>query len=144
MSGRAGSGGEQHARRARHEHGRGQDGDGRTERAHEGGIYLAELCRPARPRSRGHGDNDHMSAAANEGPPSARVTISRRSAWFLLVVALWMTFVWGTFIRNLANEEGRPTGFYVAHTVLIVVDLAIAAVLAVVAIRALRSLRRPD
>ena len=72
------------------------------------------------------------------------MTVSRRTAWFLLGVALWMAFVWGTFIRNLAQEEGRPTGFYVAHAVLIVVDLAIAAALAVIAIRALRAPRSQD
>ena len=73
--------------------------------------------------------------------PSA--SMSRRTAWFLLGVAAWMVFVWGTFIRNLMNEEGRPAGFYVAHTVLIVVDLAIAAVLGVIAVRALRATRKP-
>ena len=72
------------------------------------------------------------------------MTVSRRTAWFLLGVAVWMAFVWGTFIRNLADEEGRPTGFYVAHTILIIVDLAIAAVLAVIALRALRATRAGD
>jgi hypothetical protein len=43
------------------------------------------------------------------------------------------------FIRNLASTEGRPTGFYVAHTVLIVVNLAIAAALTVVGYKALRT-----
>ena len=69
-------------------------------------------------------------------------TLSRRTAWFLLGVAVWMVFIWGTFIRNLAKDHGRPTGFYVAHTVLIVVDLAIAAVLGVIAVRALRATRQ--
>lgn len=67
------------------------------------------------------------------------MTLGRRTAWFLLAVAAWMVFVWGTFIRNLANEEGRPTSFYVAHAVLIVIDLGIAVALAVIAIRALRA-----
>jgi hypothetical protein len=68
-------------------------------------------------------------------------TLSRRAAWFLLGVAVWMVFVWGTFIRNLARDHGRPTAFYVAHAVLIVVDLAIAGVLGVMAVRALRATR---
>ena len=69
------------------------------------------------------------------------MTVSRRVAWFLLAVALWTAFVWITFIRNLAKDHGRPTGFYVAHTVLIVVDLAIAVGLGVIAVRALRATR---
>jgi len=69
------------------------------------------------------------------------MTVSRRVAWFLLAVALWTAFVWITFIRNLVKDHGRPTGFYVAHTVLIVVDLAIAVGLGVIAVRALRATR---
>ncbi|MQA83327.1 MAG: hypothetical protein GEV03_01520 [Streptosporangiales bacterium] len=56
---------------------------------------------------------------------------SRRASGFLLAVAAWNVVTYTIFIRNLAETEGRPTGFYVAHTVLIVVNLAIAAVLAV-------------
>ena len=55
------------------------------------------------------------------------VPTSRRLAVFLLAVAGWNVLTWSTFIRNLAHTEGRPTGYYVAHTVLIVVNLAIAA-----------------
>jgi hypothetical protein len=73
------------------------------------------------------------------GAPVAR--IGRRTAWFLLGAALWTAFVWITFIRNLAKDDGRPTGFYVAHTILIVVDLAIAGAVGVVAVRALRATR---
>ena len=36
---------------------------------------------------------------------SSTASISRRTAWFLLGVAVWMAFVWGTFIRNLARDE---------------------------------------
>ena len=74
---------------------------------------------------------------------TSNAPMSRRTAWFLLGVAVWMVFIWTTFIRNLIKDEGRPTGFYVAHTVLIVIDLAIAAVLGVIAIRALRATRQP-
>jgi hypothetical protein len=69
------------------------------------------------------------------------MTVSRRVAWVLLAVALWTGFIWVTFIRNLAKDHGRPTGFYVAHGVLIVVDLAIAVALGVIAVRALRATR---
>ncbi len=65
--------------------------------------------------------------------------MSRKIAAFLLGVAAWNVVTYATFIRNLAATEGRPTGFYVAHTVLIVVNLAIAAVLAVLGWRAWRA-----
>jgi hypothetical protein len=44
------------------------------------------------------------------------------------------------FIKNLwfNGPRDRPTGFYVAHTVLVVVNMAIAAVLAPLGWRALR------
>lgn len=58
---------------------------------------------------------------------------------FLLAVAAWNVVTYATFIRNLAATEGRPTGFYVAHTVLIVVNLGIAVVLAVLGWRAWRA-----
>jgi hypothetical protein len=63
------------------------------------------------------------------------VTLSRRYAWLLFAIAAWNVVVWATFIRNLAADDGRPTGFYVAHSVLIVVDLLIAAVLVFVGVR---------
>jgi hypothetical protein len=63
------------------------------------------------------------------------VTLSRRYAWLLFAIAAWNVVVWVTFIRNLAADDGRPTGFYVAHAVLILVDLLIAAVLAFVGVR---------
>ena len=65
--------------------------------------------------------------------------ITKKLAAFLLGVAAWNVVTYATFIRNLAATEGRPTGFYVAHTVLIVVNLAIAAVLGIVGWRAWRA-----
>jgi len=79
---------------------------------------------------------------ADAPQPGPAGPFGRRTAWFLLGVALWTAFVWVTFIRNLAKDEGRPTSFYVAHGVLIVVDLAIAAALGVIAVRVLRATRR--
>ena len=70
--------------------------------------------------------------------------IGRKLAGFLLAVSAWNVVTYATFIRNLAETEGRPTGYYVAHTVLIVVNLAIAVVLAVVGWRAWRAARRTD
>lgn len=65
--------------------------------------------------------------------------IGGKLAAFLLAVAAWNVVTYAMFIKNLAGTEGRPTGFYVAHIILIIVNLAIAIVLAVVGIRALRA-----
>lgn len=62
--------------------------------------------------------------------------ITRKLAVFFVGVAAWNVITYATFIRNLAGTEDRPTGYYVAHTVLIVVNLAIAVVLAVVGAKA--------
>lgn len=54
-------------------------------------------------------------------------------------VAAWNVVTWAQFARNLSATEGRPTGYYVAHTGLIVVNLAIAAVLGTMGYRAWRA-----
>jgi hypothetical protein len=72
------------------------------------------------------------------------VRITRRIAAFLLAVAGWNVVTYAVFIRNLAATEGRPTGFYVAHTILIVVNLAIAVVLGILGWRAWRAEPRRD
>jgi hypothetical protein len=60
--------------------------------------------------------------------------LERKHGWLLLVVAAWNVVIWLTFAKNLsaahASGEARPTGYWVAHTILIVVDLVIAVVLA--------------
>lgn len=60
------------------------------------------------------------------------MTLSRRYAWLLFAIAAWNVVIWATFIKNLIADDGRSTGFYVAHTVLIVADLLIAVVLALI------------
>ncbi|MET9018765.1 hypothetical protein ABZV93_02155 [Actinopolymorpha sp. NPDC004070] len=67
--------------------------------------------------------------------------ITRKISALLLAVAGWNVVTYATFIRNLARTEGRPTGFYVAHTVLIVVNLAIAVVLGRIGWQALKAER---
>jgi hypothetical protein len=67
------------------------------------------------------------------------VRFERKYAVLLLGVAAWNVVTWTTFARNLAATEGRPTGYYVAHTGLIVVNLAIAAVLGTLGYRAWRA-----
>jgi hypothetical protein len=70
------------------------------------------------------------------------VRFERKHAWLLIGIAVWNVLTYLMFARNLANADGRATGYYVAHTVLIVVNLLIAAVLAVLGVRAFRATRR--
>ncbi len=59
--------------------------------------------------------------------------LQRKHAVLFLAIAAWNVLSYANFARNLWNAyaEGadRSTGYYVAHLVLIVVNLAIAAVL---------------
>jgi hypothetical protein len=61
------------------------------------------------------------------------VKLERKHAVLFLAIAAWNVFNWSTFARNLAaahaRGEDRPTGYWVAHIVLIVVNLVIAVVL---------------
>ncbi len=67
----------------------------------------------------------------------------RKHAWLLIVVAAWNFFIWATFAKNLAaahsSGEDRPAGYWVAHSVLIVVNIIIGGVLARLGLKALRS-----
>jgi ABC-type Na+ efflux pump permease subunit len=67
----------------------------------------------------------------------------RKHAWLLIGIAAWMVVTWLMFARNLgeayADGEDRPSGYWVAHSLLIVVNLVIAAVLARLGLRALKA-----
>ena len=69
----------------------------------------------------------------------------RKHAWLLIGIAAWMVVTWLMFARNLgeayADGEDRPGGYWVAHSLLIVVNLVIAAVLARLGLRALKGTR---
>ena len=75
-------------------------------------------------------------ALVRRTPPTTegRDELERKHGWLLLGVAAWNVVIWVTFAKNLSAAlragEDRPTGYWVAHTVLIVVDLVIAVVLA--------------
>lgn len=66
--------------------------------------------------------------------------LERRHAVLLLAIAAWNVLTYATFTKNLAEAasggEDRPTGYFVAHAILIVVNLLIAGVLAVLGWRA--------
>jgi hypothetical protein len=70
----------------------------------------------------------------------------RRHAVLLLAVAMWNVVTFTTFARNLwaAYESGedRPGGYWIAHSVLIVVNFVIAGLLGTLGWKALRASRR--
>ena len=63
------------------------------------------------------------------------MTLRRRHAVLFLAIAAWNVLSYANFARNLAETAAggadRPTGYYVAHIVLIVVNLLVAGVLGV-------------
>ena len=71
--------------------------------------------------------------------------MGRKTSWFLVAVAAWNFLTWIMFARNLydahSSGEDRPQGYWVAHTGLIVVNLALGAVFAVLGVRSLRRSR---
>ena len=71
------------------------------------------------------------------------MTFTRKHALLLLGVAAWNVLTYATFTKNLAEAhasgEDRPTGYWVAHSVLIVVNLGIAAALGTLGVRAWRA-----
>ncbi len=66
--------------------------------------------------------------------------LERKHALVLLAIALWNVLTYAQFTKALATtEEDRPTAYFVAHGVLIVVNLVIAVVLGRWGWRALRA-----
>lgn len=59
--------------------------------------------------------------------------LERKHAVLFLAIAVWNVLTYANFAKNLAEAAAggadRSTGYYVAHVVLIVVNLAIAVVL---------------
>ncbi len=78
------------------------------------------------------------------GPPYPQpVKLERKHAVVLLAIAVWNVLTYAQFTKALVQtEEDRPTGYFVAHGVLIVVNIVIAAVLGSWGLRALRASRR--
>ncbi|HET7735247.1 MAG TPA: hypothetical protein VFK52_04695 [Nocardioidaceae bacterium] len=68
--------------------------------------------------------------------------LERRHAVLFLAIAAWNVLTYAQFTRALATtEEDRPTAYFVAHGVLIVVNLLIAVVLARLGVKAWRATR---
>jgi hypothetical protein len=71
------------------------------------------------------------------------VKFERKHAVVLLLVAVWNVLTYAQFTKALINtEEDRETGYYVAHSILIVVNLVIAVVLGRWGWQALRAGKR--
>ena len=69
--------------------------------------------------------------------------LERKHALVLLAVAVWNVVTYAQFTKALmTTKEDRPTGYFVAHGVLIVVNVVIAVVLGRWGLRALRESRR--
>jgi hypothetical protein len=67
------------------------------------------------------------------------VKLERKHALVLIAVAVWNVVTYAQFTKALVQtEEDRPTGYYVAHSVLIVVNVLIAVVLGRWGLQALR------
>lgn len=70
--------------------------------------------------------------------------LEKKHALFLLAVAIWNVLTYARFTKALVEtEEDRPTGYFVAHGILIVVNLAIAAVLGRWGWKALKGSKQP-
>lgn len=69
--------------------------------------------------------------------------LERKHAVLFLIISAWNVVTYANFTKNLLGAyqrgEDRPTGYWVAHSVLIVVNLAIAAVLGRLGVRAWRA-----
>ncbi len=69
--------------------------------------------------------------------------MQRKHAVLFLAIAAWNVFTYATFTKNLAaahaQGEDRTAGYWIAHTVLIVVNLVIAGVLGRLGVRAWRA-----
>jgi len=70
------------------------------------------------------------------------VKLERKHALVLLGIAVWNVVTYLRFVKALMDTEGRPTGYYVAHTILIIVNLFIAALLGTWGVRAYKASRK--
>ena len=75
------------------------------------------------------------ASASESNASNAQGSAPTEQGWGKLLIALaaWNVFIWVTFARNLhaayVEGEDRATGYWVAHSVLIVAGLASAVVL---------------
>lgn len=83
------------------------------------------------------------SGSATTPAYAGAVKLERKHAVALLAIAVWNVLTYARFTKALVEtEEDRPTSYFVAHTVLIVVNLLIAVVLGRWGWKALQASRR--
>ena len=64
--------------------------------------------------------------------------MSRRTAWFLIALAAWTLWVWGTRIWIIAGQD-QSMGFKVVHTILAIGSIAFGLAAGWIGYRALKS-----
>ncbi|GAA4834872.1 SCO4848 family membrane protein [Saccharopolyspora rosea] len=74
------------------------------------------------------------------------MTLSRRTALFLLAFGVWSYLLWPTFIRNIWHSDrswagSSPTGYLIVHLVIAVVSLVLGTIIGVLGWRAYRASR---
>lgn len=72
--------------------------------------------------------------------------LAKKDGALLLAVGVWNIVIWSNFARNLARtaqdpEQSRPAAYYIAHAILIVVDVILGGLLAKLGVQALRARR---
>ncbi|MEO3743280.1 hypothetical protein [Plantactinospora sp. B5E13] len=80
------------------------------------------------------------------------MVLSRRWAWFLILVGIWTWVIWPRFAVAIWNDsrawstgeigQGSPTGFLWVHALLIGASLAIGTTVGLLGVRALWVARR--
>jgi hypothetical protein len=75
------------------------------------------------------------------------VTLSRRTALFLVFFGLWSWLLWPTFARNIWTSDrswaaGSPTSYLIVHVVIAAVSLVLGTIIGVLGWRAYRASRR--
>lgn len=69
------------------------------------------------------------------------MTLSRRSAWFLVVFAVWNAFVWITFVKNVYPDHHFDS-FFLVHLAIGAVTTAMGVLAGLIGVRALRARAR--
>jgi len=70
------------------------------------------------------------------------VKLEKKDGALLLFVGVWNVVIWGNFAKNLAKtardpEQTRPKPYYIAHAMLIVVDVVLGGLLGRLGVKAL-------
>ena len=67
----------------------------------------------------------------------------KKHGLLLVAVGLWNILIWSNFAKNLVRTarsgEQRPLGYYIAHAVLVVVDVALGGLLGYLGVKSLSS-----